>query len=56
MVQILFVCEVYVNWLLLMIAGGPGQLPHLAPTYAAVLSLCSLGKDSAYKIIDRCGF
>ena len=33
--------------------GGPGQLPHLAPTYAAVLSLCILGTEEAYKAIDR---
>jgi len=34
-------------------AGGPQQLPHLAPTYAAVLSLMSLGVTSAYDCIDR---
>ena len=33
-------------------AGGPGQIPHLAPTYAAVMALISLGKDG-YDIIDR---
>ena len=33
--------------------GGPGQLPHLAPTYAAVLALCSLGAPEAYEVIDR---
>ena len=27
-------------------AGGPGQLAHLAPTYAAVNALCILGKVS----------
>ena len=36
-----------------LIAGGPGQLPHLAPTYAAILALSSLGTEVAYKIIDR---
>ena len=34
-------------------AGGPGQLEHLAPTYAAVLSLCILGTQEAYDCIDR---
>lgn len=34
-------------------AGGPGQYPHLAPTYAAVNSLCSIGTASAYRAIDR---
>lgn len=33
--------------------GGPGQLPHLAPTYAAVLALCILGTKEAYDVIDR---
>eukprot|EP00112_Aurelia_sp_Birch-Aquarium-sp1_P017910 Seg420.7 transcript_id=Seg420.7/GoldUCD/mRNA.D3Y31 product="Protein farnesyltransferase subunit beta" protein_id=Seg420.7/GoldUCD/D3Y31 len=35
--------------------GGPGQLPHLAPTYAAVCSLCILGRywEGAYDIINR---
>ncbi|XP_065655395.1 protein farnesyltransferase subunit beta isoform X2 [Hydra vulgaris] len=35
--------------------GGPGQLSHLAPTYAAVCSLCILGKYwlAAYDIINR---
>lgn len=33
--------------------GGPGQLPHLAPTYAAILALCTLGTPEAYKIIKR---
>ena len=35
--------------------GGPGQMPHLAPTYAAVLALCTLGTHEAYNIIDRPG-
>lgn len=34
-------------------AGGPGQYPHLAPTYAAVNSLCIIGTEKAYKAIDR---
>jgi protein farnesyltransferase subunit beta len=33
--------------------GGPHQVPHLAPTYAAVLALCSLGTEEAYQAIDR---
>lgn len=33
--------------------GGPGQLPHLAPTYAAVNALCSLGTAEAYNVINR---
>lgn len=35
--------------------GGPGQLPHLAPTYAAVSALCILSKSwkQAYDIINR---
>lgn len=32
--------------------GGPGQLPHLAPTYAAVNCLAILGPD-ALDIVDR---
>ncbi len=35
------------------IAGGPGQQPHLAPTYAAVNALCILATEEAYNIIDR---
>jgi len=34
-------------------AGGPGQLAHLAPTYAAILSLAILGTQEAYNCIDR---
>lgn len=34
-------------------AGGPGQLPHLATTYAAVLALCTLGSVEDYQVIDR---
>jgi protein farnesyltransferase subunit beta len=33
--------------------GGPGQLPHLAPTFAAVSTLMLLNDDRAYKIINR---
>lgn len=35
--------------------GGPSQLPHLAPTYAAVCALCILGRSwpRAYSVIDR---
>ena len=38
-----------------LITGGPGQLPHLAPTFAAILALSSLGRESAYRVIDRYG-
>ncbi|XP_070577391.1 protein farnesyltransferase subunit beta-like [Ptychodera flava] len=33
--------------------GGPDQVPHLAPTYAAVNALCTLGTQEAYDVIDR---
>ncbi|KAH3813217.1 protein farnesyltransferase subunit beta-like isoform X1 [Dreissena polymorpha] len=33
--------------------GGPGQVAHLAPTYAAVNAICVLGTEEAYRIIDR---
>ena len=33
--------------------GGPGQVAHLAPTYAAVLTLCTIGTQEAYNCIDR---
>eukprot|EP01012_Entosiphon_sulcatum_P054274 TRINITY_DN7491_c0_g1_i2.p1 TRINITY_DN7491_c0_g1~~TRINITY_DN7491_c0_g1_i2.p1 ORF type:complete len:491 (+),score=66.37 TRINITY_DN7491_c0_g1_i2:1028-2500(+) len=33
--------------------GGPGQQPHLAPTYAAVMALCVLGTPEAYASIPR---
>jgi protein farnesyltransferase subunit beta len=33
--------------------GGPQQLPHCAPTYAAVLSLLTVGTKEAYQSIDR---
>jgi len=35
--------------------GGPQQLPHLAPTYAAVLALLTVGTPAAYASIDRAG-
>lgn len=36
-------------------SGGPGQSPHLAPTYAAVNSLCIIGTERAFNAIDRFG-
>lgn len=33
--------------------GGPGQYSHLAPTYAAVNSLCIIGTERAYEAIDK---
>ena len=33
--------------------GGPGQMPHLAPTYAAVLALVTLGGQDALSAVDR---
>ena len=33
--------------------GGPMQLPHLAPTYAAVACLVSLGGESALSVVDK---
>lgn len=33
--------------------GGPGQLPHLAPSYAAVNALVILGGPDALAWIDR---
>ncbi|XP_040576755.1 protein farnesyltransferase subunit beta [Lepeophtheirus salmonis] len=33
--------------------GGPGQISHLAPTYAAVNTLCIIGTPEAWSIIDR---
>lgn len=32
--------------------GGPSQYPHLAPTYAAVLSLCLIESEEAHEAID----
>ncbi|XP_067940029.1 protein farnesyltransferase subunit beta-like [Watersipora subatra] len=34
-------------------AGGPQQIAHLAPTYAAISALCIIGSDEAYKVINR---
>ena len=36
-------------------AGGPLQLAHLAPTYAAVASLVTLGGHSALSVTNRSG-
>lgn len=36
-------------------AGGPGQYPHLAPTYAATLCLCLIETEEAFKTIDKEG-
>ncbi|XP_078089523.1 protein farnesyltransferase subunit beta [Mustelus asterias] len=33
--------------------GGPGQEPHLAPTYAAVNALCIIGTEESYSVINR---
>lgn len=33
--------------------GGPGQLPHLAATFASVNALCIIGTEEAYKCINR---
>lgn len=32
--------------------GGPGQISHLAPTYAAVMTLCYMGQEG-WDAIDR---
>lgn len=34
-------------------SGGPGQDPHIAPTYAAVSALCALGTQEAWELVDR---
>lgn len=34
--------------------GGPGQLSHLAPTYASINCLAILGTQEAFECIDRC--
>eukprot|EP00884_Botryococcus_braunii_P010891 jgi/Botrbrau1/19803/Bobra.0124s0049.3 len=34
-------------------AGGPGQFPHLAPTYAGVLALVTVGGEYALRVVDR---
>ncbi|CAF5177175.1 unnamed protein product [Rotaria magnacalcarata] len=33
--------------------SGPGQVAHLAPTYAAVNALCLLRNEKAYKVVNR---
>lgn len=33
--------------------GGPQQLAHLAPTYATVLTLASVGLESGFRMINR---
>lgn len=33
--------------------GGPMQLAHLAPTYAAVSAIMVAGREVAYKVVDR---
>ena len=33
--------------------GGPQQLPHLAPTYASVLTLATLGHEDGWRMVDR---
>jgi protein farnesyltransferase subunit beta len=33
--------------------GGPSQLAHLAPTYAAISALCIIGTNHAYESINR---
>lgn len=35
--------------------GGPQQLPHLAPTYAALAALTDLGDSRALAVVDRRG-
>ena len=35
--------------------GGPGQMSHLAPSYAAVRALSYVGEDG-FKMINRCAF
>ncbi|KAA8492234.1 Protein farnesyltransferase subunit beta [Porphyridium purpureum] len=33
--------------------GGPGQMPHVAPTFAALCALVTIGDEQALGIIDR---
>jgi protein farnesyltransferase subunit beta len=35
--------------------GGPGQLPHLAPSYAATNALMAIGTVEAYQAVNRQG-
>jgi len=41
------------GYLLCSLTGGPGQLPHLAPTYAAICALCIVGTEQAFESVDR---
>ena len=34
-------------------SGGPNQIPHCAPTFAAILALCTVGTKEALNSIDR---
>lgn len=34
-------------------SGGPNQISHCAPNYAAILTLCTIGSMEAYSIINR---
>lgn len=34
-------------------AGGPMQLSHLAPTYAAIAAIITAGDERAYRVVDR---
>ncbi|KAJ2721386.1 CAAX farnesyltransferase (FTase) subunit beta [Coemansia sp. Benny D115] len=34
--------------------GGSGQLPHLAGSFAAVMSIALIGTDEAFEMVDRC--
>lgn len=33
--------------------GGPGQMAHLAPSYAAVMAIATIGTKEAFDVIDR---
>ncbi|CCG83310.1 CaaX farnesyltransferase beta subunit Ram1 [Taphrina deformans PYCC 5710] len=33
--------------------GGNGQMAHLAPTYAIILAIATLGDESVYSVVDR---
>ncbi|RDD41265.1 Protein farnesyltransferase subunit beta [Trichoplax sp. H2] len=33
--------------------GGPGQIPHLAPTYAAICAVCIVNLKEGYQMINR---
>ena len=33
--------------------GGHGQFSHVAPSYAAICSLATVGGNEAYELIDR---